>query len=391
MRKAAKHAIDKGDEQDREQMHDLLAALAGLLLVHPHLASRPAGATRPVPATQVAESQPASRPDAKVIRWKRTIREAIAAGNFALALTVAVDLARNYAPKDAEAHALAAKAALGNGDVKTGAAFATSGLALDPKQPGMTTVLGRCHAAGEDWSNAVFWFKRTLELQPQDAAIRLNLGVALVNSKQNIQAAEQFAKLVTARPDDLQARYYLARTLVALGRRRQALEHWRWMVGKHPGLLDGRMGLGKGLLDGMFPARARVQFRRVVDTAPAGLTALAPEGAGLGLAPTLRPRPVAAEALKKKQIEAWFLLAVCLQLDKEYQEAIACYNRVLTMEPDNKRALNELAGLYVAIWQVLPQRGELLDLALRHWRRSLQIDPNQPEIQALLKEHTPER
>lgn len=84
-------------------------------------------------------------------------------------------------------------------------------------------------------------------------------------------------------------------------------------------------------------------------------------------------------------------LASLFAMQEKYDEAANYYRDVLKTNPDDIATLNGLASVEMA--QLSKQGGRSAALArthaIEHYRRSLRLDPNQPEIEAQLRRLTP--
>jgi tetratricopeptide (TPR) repeat protein len=80
-------------------------------------------------------------------------------------------------------------------------------------------------------------------------------------------------------------------------------------------------------------------------------------------------------------------LGYCLFREKRYEEAIASYDRAVSIDPKLAEAH---AGLGVVRMGLYLRDNACLDcrrLAVEHWHRSLELNPNQPKLRKLIDKY----
>lgn len=376
-----------GNDVDKEQIKARAKQLAVTISDRVVVATAPAVDTRP---TDTRPSRPQFGPE-KIVALKKAVRRAIEVGTHAEAFRIAAELARTKTPRDIEAHELAAAAAFAWGRMDIAVAFCKSGLALDADHVALSLLLSRCHAAREQWMPAVEVLGRVSKTNNK---ARFRRAFALVRAGNTTAAVKEYAAIIAAEPDNFQARYHMTAALAKLnagdGEQRpvqspQSRTHWTWIVRKYPNLIIAHRGLGEALLNGRFERDAIPHFRFITQVNLGDAMMLTSEAAGLGLPPVYRFQRAAAKDLRKERIDAWLKLAVCLELGDEHAEAVKAYYEVLKSDSTDIRARNGLGRLFAQIYFSMPRREKMRDRAIEQFRISLKENPNQLDIQKLIK------
>ncbi len=81
-------------------------------------------------------------------------------------------------------------------------------------------------------------------------------------------------------------------------------------------------------------------------------------------------------------------LGLCLYRQRKYEAALSAYEQALLLEEENAAAHLGAGVTQMAMYLGDSKREDLRIGAIRHWRRSLEIDPNQPNLQAILAKYS---
>jgi tetratricopeptide (TPR) repeat protein len=215
----------------------------------------------------------------------------------------------------------------------------------DPRYAGAYNNLGLCLQQKGRLDEADALYQKGLAIRPENPVLRNSLATLRDLQGRREEALAEAERAVKADPDWPVAQGNKATLLFELGRlpdARPAFERW---VALEPDSIEGRLGFALTLLAAGQPSDAATQFQEVLKREPGNLRA------HVALGET-------------------YLRAGDLPRAQEHLEAA-----VRTGEPI-PRAWNSLG-------EVLSRRG-LSDQAAAAWRRSLAIDPKQPEIRARL-------
>lgn len=80
-------------------------------------------------------------------------------------------------------------------------------------------------------------------------------------------------------------------------------------------------------------------------------------------------------------------IGFCQYRSGRYDESLASYGKALQLDPKNAEAHAGRGIVFMAMYLRSSRQPELRDLALEHWHRSLELDSNQPRLQALLAKY----
>jgi tetratricopeptide (TPR) repeat protein len=247
------------------------------------------------------------------------------------------------------------------------------------------------------------------ESAPDDAAARLNLGVAWYRLGEMEQAAAEFSRLTRTRPDLARGWLYLAMTEVELGDEDAAVRHLRAGIEAAPADAELRVGListlrklarydeavaaatealrvnakslpvydemGQAWLDQNQPDRARFVYEKA--STITGADANPAIQSGFGQVLFAKGERYAAEARLKKALEldpdnlrALVLLGRMYEDDRAWTTALPLLERAALLDPQNHGVAVDLGTAYRGVGR--------LDDAEAQWRRALQLDPKDP-------------
>jgi tetratricopeptide (TPR) repeat protein len=169
---------------------------------------------------------------------------------------------------------------------------------------------------------------------------RRTIGAALVRQGRLGEAEAEFRELLRMRPGDADAHGLLAETLFKEGKYEDAIGHYQALLKVMPRFAAALTSLGISSIALGRVDEAIAYFRRAIDIDHSGSA----------------ERNLARALLEKR----------------DYQEAAVHADRAVTLLPDDSVAHDEL-GLALA------GQGKR-DAAILEFRRSLQLDPNDPEV-----------
>jgi protein O-mannosyl-transferase len=260
---------------------------------------------------------------------------------------------------------------------------------------------------GEE-DQAIFHYRKAVEIAPDYASARNNLGRRLVSRGQFVEAVTHCQKAVDVNPDFAEAHSNLGSALAGLGKVDEAIDHYRKALNLRPDLAEAHNNFGNALagqgkadeaiahychalefkpdfaeahnnLGAALAARGKVDeaidhYRHALDIKPD----LAKAQSNLGSALTGRGRFDEAiehcrKALEIKPdfAEAHYNLGYALASCGKTDEAITHYQDALAIEPDLAEALYGLGS-------VLTGRGQV-EAAIAQYRRAVKIKPDYAE------------
>jgi tetratricopeptide (TPR) repeat protein len=74
----------------------------------------------------------------------------------------------------------------------------------------------------------------------------------------------------------------------------------------------------------------------------------------------------------------------------EYDKALAAYRRAVEIDPRSAAAHRGIGTVLMTQWVLEPERTELRDDALSAWTTSLELAPEQPKLEELVRKYTPD-
>ena len=216
----------------------------------------------------------------------------------------------------------------------------------DPRYAGAYNNLGLCLQENGKLGEAEALYTKALAIRPENPVLRNSLATLRALQGRKEEALAEAERAIASDPDWPVALGNKATLLFELGRYPEARPAFEAWVQAEPDAIEGRLGLALSLLAAGAPDDAAAQFQEVLKRDPRNVRAR------VALGETYLRRGDLARA--QEQLEA----------------------AVRTGEPV-PRAWNSLADVY--------SRRGLNDQADAAWRRSLALDPKQPEIRSRLK------
>lgn len=249
-------------------------------------------------------------------------------------------------------------------------------LVRDADNPVLLTGKAMALAGLDRHDDALPLFSSAAELEPDNPTAHFNLAVGLMRADERQQAARAFARVIRLQPGHVKALFNLAVLYQAAGRASDALEIWRRLTDGDPTsqpagappdessrtlasklspsmLADAWSHRGELALRLGDPLEAEMCFLNVVRLEPR--TAAAWCNVGI------------ARAEQVRRSDALTALRIALQLDPNLVPAL---NQAAYLQADNFRDLGH---------------AEYGQAVVEYCRRSLQINPHQPNMAELLR------
>ncbi len=236
---------------------------------------------------------------------------------------------------------------LRRGDGKNGVTAAQAALTAVPDDPQLTSLLGTAQVMAGDLNQAISTYRRLVQLQPKNPVPLLQLAEAQVAAKELPAAIESERKAIDLKPDLASAWALLAKTYMASGHPDTALADARKLQKGQPKdalgfALEGEIQAAqKNWSEAANAYRSAFANAHTPQIAARYYTMLEEAGKGADAKamatkwmsdhpddPTI-PGLLAEQDLRRGQTD----------------EAIAAYERVLKIDPDNVIALNNLAWM----------------------------------------------
>jgi len=119
------------------------------------------------------------------------------------------------------------------------------------------------------YAEAIVYYNRALEIQPDYDEARANLGNALAAQGKKDEAIAQYREALRINPNSMVAHHNLGLALVREGKIDEALEHYRRAVEINPGFLEGQNNLGLLLASRGQYQEAMEHLRKAIEISPA--------------------------------------------------------------------------------------------------------------------------
>ena len=120
-----------------------------------------------------------------------------------------------------------------------------------------------------NWPLAAEYFRKGLELSPNDPSLRHRLGTALFQMGDARGAEEQFVQVTRTSPEFTRAHFSLGVLLEAGRRHADAMDQFSTALKYDPGFVEARVQLAAALARSGRPEDALVQYQQVLDREPA--------------------------------------------------------------------------------------------------------------------------
>jgi len=83
----------------------------------------------------------------------------------------------------------------------------------------------------------------------------------------------------------------------------------------------------------------------------------------------------------------WEQMGAVYYKQRNLKSAQGAYERALELNPRSATAHRGLGAVYVGQYLLQPNKEEILTAGMDEWNRSLEMDPNQPELVKLLEKY----
>lgn len=264
-------------------------------------------------------------------------------------------------------------------------------IALNPQMPPAYVEAGKIQFQLGDYKGAEERYRTAVGLAPRSFDANFGLGLVLQVTSRFAEAVRSYLAALTIRPDDFEANKNLGTTYLQMDEPSQGLPYAQRAVEIDPRSGAARVNLGAVYAAMGNHAAAVVEYQQAAE-----LMELSPELL-LNLAESLRALNRDDEVLNTlRQLVAvspspvaYERLGAAMFRQRQYDTAHEQFLRALELDPNHYPALNGL-GVYklnVFLWSEKKDR-EALNEAIRAFRRSLQIEPDQPRIVELISRYS---
>lgn len=257
-------------------------------------------------------------------------------------------------------------------------------------------LLGDLFRAEGDYRAALEQYEAVVRLDPFSPGGFYRLGVAYQFLQRFIEARDAYLTALRLKADDADSHMNLGLVYLALGELPLAMEHARRATELSPTSPGAHTNFGvvlDAVGDLVGAERAFLTALELQGDPPSAATLL---NLGQNLLKQNRGRE-AQEVLTRLTGQADSSLARkrlgdSLALQGLAEQAIEQYERALRIDPNYFPALNDAGRVMIQRYRAGLELDESLrQAALNYWNRSLRINPGQPQIEALVRQWTPQR
>lgn len=278
--------------------------------------------------------------------------------------------------------------AVGQGQDDRAVAVLSEAVQKNPKLTMARLVLGDLYYNKGQVQKAAEQYQALTQLDPYDSRNHYKLGLSFQVLNRMQEAAASYLRALRLNPNDGKSAMNLGLVYLALNQTSDAARWIKRSTELEPDNAAAFANLGVALdALGQYP-QAEVAYRRSLEldtTQP--ITVL-----NLGSNLVLQNRGVEAAALLEQVVQksdsalARKRLGDALALQRKIEPAVEEYRAALKLDPRYVPALNDLGRLLIQQYQQgLEMDTTKRDQAVDCWRKSLGLNANQPEIQALLR------
>lgn len=211
--------------------------------------------------------------------------------------------------------------------------------------------------ASERYDEAIVVYRKLLDLGDEQPATRHNLALALAREGEFYEAEREYLELIRSQPDYKDAQVNLAMLYQLRGKLADAAERWRAVLRRWPDHVEAHASLGEVLMD-------------------------------LGQAEGAMDHYAEAAKLRPKRAGYWLNFAAAACRAGSGGRAITALDRAITLGPYDAEAWRMRGDILLELYRSTEQQ-DLLDQAVAAWRRSLELDDNQPSLRDLLTTYGP--
>jgi tetratricopeptide (TPR) repeat protein len=280
-------------------------------------------------------------------------------GHLPAALT-ALTAAINQNPRLTPAYIARANIYKQQGRTEEAARDYEQAVRLEPNDFSAHFQLGILYQQLKKFAQAIVTFKQAVELRPNDAQANMNLAVSYMQNGQSLQGLYYAQRTVQIAPKSATAQVNLGVLYSQCQDHPAAIESFKRALE-----LDGRqpevyLDLGQEY----FSTQSYEQARNVLETANS-------------LAPT---------AMVSERLGATYYHL------RQFDKAEAAYRAALRLDRKYVAALNGLGAVLMSQVLIAPAADvDSAGAAVDYWKQSLALDKNQPAIQNLVNQYTPQQ
>lgn len=247
--------------------------------------------------------------------------------------------------------------ALQSGRTEAAAGFFRKALELDKHHPDALAGLAMSLLMAEKYEESIPVYWNLIGIKPDAYSAYHNLALALIRTDQRMEAERVYLLLLDRKPDFIEGQANLATLYQARGKLADAARHWRTVTDLDATRADAWANLGEILIE--------------LGDNEASMEAYAE-----------------AAKLQPKNASAWLNYAAAAQAAGSGGRAIVALDRAIELAPEDAEAWRMLGDTKLEIYRArddVPMLKEALDA----WRKSLELESDQPTVRKLVDLYGP--
>ncbi len=259
---------------------------------------------------------------------------------------------------------------------------------LNPELRMAHSMLGDIYRNRGDYRDALTHYQRLAQLDPYVSSNHYNLGFTQQMLRMLEDALESYHRAVAIEPSDLNANMNLGTVYLALGRLDQAVNFLEKATRLNPKSAAAWMNLGVALDSRGSLVLAEATYRKALELDGSGVATMINLGSNLvAQGKASEAITVLEETLKRADApNVRKRYGDALVVAKRYDEAAAQYDKALAANPGYWPALNGKAEMRAKQYDEglqlnIGQKTEAIEL----YKRSLQLNSNQPQVDEAIK------
>lgn len=239
-------------------------------------------------------------------------------------------------------------AALARGDADLACRYFRRAVELDGHNLDASKGLAIALVADNRPQEAIPIYRRLLKADDADHVSRFNLAVAYGRLQEWNLAEQTYRRLLADNDRDVRAAYNLATLLQAQGKLTDAKDAWKQVTEMDPAMPGPFASLGELYMDLEEPELAYQAFARAANLEP-------------------------------NVVRHWMNMGAAARNAGQMSKSLASYQRALRISAQNAAAWREIGSTQLEMYRAKGNQKFLAE-AIASWRKSLAIDPQQPDV-----------
>jgi len=336
---------------------------------------------------------------------ERAMRTCLALATLAL-LAAAGGCGRFIRPDAAVDYYVQGQLLAEQGDYAAALRELTRAIVADPNLSSAHEAIGDLHRRRGDYELARRAYQAACRTNPYAFRPHYNLGVtcqalaAAAHVAQTIedylrQAVQVYLRAVTLKPDDYEANLNLSACYFELGKYKLAEQYCRAAIECRPDSAAAYSNLGiiydsqNRLWDAVSAYKTSLELD---PRQPEILLNLAATYVRQNRLQAALGSYRLATKLAPDRADPWERMGACHFRMGQIDQARRCYEKAVALDGDHAWAHRGLGAAYMAAYLKDREAAgeEMRAKALEHWHRSLELDPQQPELTRLVRKYAPQ-